>query len=96
MASKYDKINPWTEKLKRLYNCPSISEMDLMYLNYQYERYKTRSFHIVSLSGFTLFGVSAIARRMSPSPTKYYATCLGVTFAFWQFMTMKNNRIIST
>ena len=34
MASKYDKINPYTEKLKRLYNCSSMQESDLMYLNY--------------------------------------------------------------
>lgn len=94
MASKYDKINPWTEKLKRLYNCPSISEPDLMYLNYQYERYKTRNFHIVSLTGFLLFSVSAVARKLSPSPLKYYATCIGVSGAFWQFMVMKNNQHI--
>ena len=91
MASPYDKINPWTEKLKRLYNCSNITENDLMYLNYQYERYKTRNLHIVSLTGFLIFGVSAIARKISPSPAKYYATCIGVGFAFWQFMVMKNN-----
>ena len=91
MASKYDKINPWTEKLKRLYNCSNITEGDLMYLNYQYERYKTRNFHIVSLSGFMLFGVSAIAKKMTVSPAKYYATCLVVSGAFWQFMVMQNN-----
>ena len=92
MASKYDKINPWEEKLKRLYNCSSITESDLMYLNYQFERYKTRSFHIMSLTGFLLFSVSALVRRLKTSPTKYYVSCIAVSGFFWQFMTMQNNQ----
>lgn len=91
MASKYDKINPWTEKLKRLYNCSSIQEGDLMYLNYQFERYKTRNFHIVSMTGFLLFAASAFVKKMNPSTMKYYAFILGTSGTFWQMMVQKNN-----
>lgn len=91
MASKYDRIDPWVEKLKRLYNCSSIQEKDIEYLNYQYERYKTRNFHIVSLTGFLVFSQSALAKKMSPSPFKYYASILFVSYSFWEFMVMQNN-----
>ncbi len=50
-----------------------------------------RNFHIVSITGFMLFSVSAIARKMSPSPAKYYATCIGVSGSFWWGMVYKNN-----
>ena len=91
MATKYEKVNPWTEKLKRLYNSSSITEDDLMYLNYQYERYKQRHFHIVSMTGFMLFAISAVVRKFSTSPMKYYGTCLFISGAFWKLMVMKNN-----
>lgn len=91
MATKYETVDPQAEKLKRLYNCSSITEDDLKYLNYQFERYKTRNFHIVSLTGFLFFAVSATARRLNPSPLKYYVTCLGMGYGFYQFMVMKNN-----
>ena len=94
MATKYDKINPWTEKLKRLYNCSSINEPDLMYLNWQYERYKTRNFHIVSLSGFLLFATSAVVKKFSASPFKFYATAIFVSGSFYKFMVMRNNQHI--
>ena len=94
MATKYDKINPWTEKLKRLYNCSNINEPDLMYLNWQYERYKTRNFHIVSLSGFLLFATSAVVKRFSASPFKFYATAIFVSGSFYKFMVMRNNQHI--
>ena len=86
MTSNYDKVDPWNEKCKRLYNCSSLREDDCMYINYQFERYKTRNFNIVALAGFMLFGVSAIARKFSPSPVKYYTTCLFVSGSFWSFM----------
>ena len=34
MATKYDKKNPWNEKLKRLFNCPRMTEDDQKYLNH--------------------------------------------------------------
>lgn len=94
MASKYETVDPQAEKLKRLYNCSSIQEDDLKYLNYQFERYKTRNFHVVSITGFLFFGVSALVRRVNTSPFKYYVTCLGVSYGFYQFMVMKNNQHI--
>lgn len=34
MATKYDRVNPWEEKLKRLYNCNRMVQEDQKYLNY--------------------------------------------------------------
>jgi len=85
MASKYDKVEPQVEKLKRLYNCSNMQEEDLKYLNYQFERYKTRSLHIVSCAGFLLFGASAFAKKFNPSPMKYYAFISFISWSFWQF-----------
>ena len=45
-ATKYDRVNPWEMKLKRLYNCNKLVEDDEKYLNFQFERYKLRAFHI--------------------------------------------------
>jgi len=28
MATKYDRVNPWEEKLKRLYNCNRMVQED--------------------------------------------------------------------
>ena len=55
MASKYDRVNPWEEKLKRLYNCNKITPPDQKYLNYQFEKYKLRSFQISGLAFGTAF-----------------------------------------
>jgi hypothetical protein len=34
-ASKYyEKVNPWEEKLKRLYNCTRLTQGDQLYLNH--------------------------------------------------------------
>jgi hypothetical protein len=34
MATKYDKVNPYEEKLKRLYNNNRLTEGDQKYMNY--------------------------------------------------------------
>ena len=34
MATKYDRVNPYEEKLKRLYNCNKLTESDQKYMNY--------------------------------------------------------------
>ena len=90
MATKYDVVDPQTEKLKRLYNCSSMQEDDLKYLNFQFERYRTRSFHIVSITGLMVFGLSALVRRINPSAFKYYTTVFGLGFCFYQTMIQKN------
>jgi len=55
MATKYDKVNPWEEKLKRLYNCNRLTEADQKYMNYQFERYKLRAFHIGGIAFVSVF-----------------------------------------
>ena len=34
VAEKYERVNPYEEKLKRLYNCSRLIENDQKYLNY--------------------------------------------------------------
>lgn len=34
MATAYDRVDPWAEKLKRLYNCSRLTKPDQTYLNY--------------------------------------------------------------
>ena len=34
MASKYERVNPWEEKLKRLYNCNRMTTDDQKYINF--------------------------------------------------------------
>ena len=33
IATRYERVNPNEEKLKRLYNCPRMTENDQKYLN---------------------------------------------------------------
>ena len=60
IATKYERVNPNEEKLKRLYNCTRMIEADQKYLNYQFERYKLRSFHVIGVCGVTAFILGAI------------------------------------
>jgi hypothetical protein len=92
MASKYDRVNPWEEKLKRLYNCNRLVAEDQKYLNYQFERYKLRSFHIVSLCGGGMFAIGCIPIVKQATPFKYWTSVIVTAFAAYKWMTARNNQ----
>jgi hypothetical protein len=91
MATKYDRVNPWEEKLKRLYNCPRMLPEDQKYLNYQFERYKLRSFHIVSLCGGGMFAIGNIPVIKAATPFKYWTSLIVVSYSVYKWLTMRNN-----
>jgi hypothetical protein len=92
MATKYDRVNPWEEKLKRLYNCNKMVHDDQKYLNYQFERYKLRSFHIVSLVGCSMFVYGNIPFVKQATPFKYWSSLLVGAFTLYKFLTHRNNQ----
>ena len=78
MATKYDRVNPWEEKLKRLMNCSRLTDQDQKYFNYQYEKYALRSMQIKG-AAFT----SAVLFMLFPfvsnsSKFKYYTSGMAV------------------
>ena len=90
-VTKYERVNPNEEKLKRLYNCTRMSEDDQKYLNYQFERYKLRSFHIVAASGAAAFVIGAIPIIRTSTPFKYWTTLLISAASLYKFLTLRNN-----
>jgi hypothetical protein len=92
MATKYDRVNPWEEKLKRLYNCNRMVADDQKYLNYQFERYKLRSFHIVSLVGGSMFVIGNIPVIKTATPFKYWSSLLFTAFSAYKMLTHRNNQ----
>ena len=91
IATRYEKINPMEEKLKRLYNCSRLREADTKYLNFQFERYKLRSFHIVATMGFTAFLLGTVPVIKSASPFKYWSAIIFGIGGLYKFLTLKNN-----
>ena len=91
MATKYDRVNPWEEKMKRLYNCNRMINEDQKYLNYSFERYKLRSFHITSLVGGTMFIFGNIPIVKAATPAKYWSSLLIYAFTMYKWLTHKNN-----
>ena len=91
IATKYERVNPNEEKLKRLYNCNRMSEEDQKYLNYQFERYKLRSFHVVGAVGVVSFVLGSIPFIKSSSSYKYWSSILVGCFSLYKFLTMRNN-----
>lgn len=92
MATKYDRVNPWEEKLKRLYNCNRMSHDDQKYLNYQFERYKLRSFHIVSLVGGSMFVYGSIPIVKQSTQFKYWTSLILMAMGGYKWLTFKNNQ----
>lgn len=92
MASKYDRVNPWEEKLKRLYNCNRITQPDQKYLNYQFEKYKLRSFHISALAFGVAFAYGQIPVVKNATAFKYYSSIIALGFTLYQSFTYLNNR----
>ena len=92
MASKYDRVNPWEEKLKRLYNCNKITQPDQKYLNYQFEKYKLRSFQITGLAFGTSFAYGNIPVVKNATNFKYYSSIIVLGYAIFQSFTYMNNR----
>jgi hypothetical protein len=92
MASKYDRVNVQEEKLKRLYNCNRITPSDQKYLNYQYERYKLRNFHISALAFGTAFLFAQIPIVKTATNFKYYSSVIVLGIAIYKSLTMANNR----
>jgi hypothetical protein len=91
MATKYDRVVPQEEKLKRLYNCPRLAEIDQRYLNFSFDRHKTRQFHIVSICCFGGFAASAITVVKQATALKYWSFILIFSYSSWKYMTMLNN-----
>ena len=91
VATKYERIDPHEEKLKRLYNCTRMTEDDLKYLNYQFERYKLRSFHIAGTVGVSAFILGAVPIIKSATPLKYWSAIIVGCTSMWKFLTMRNN-----
>ena len=91
VATKYERVNPNEEKLKRLYNCSRMLEEDQKYLNYQFERYKLRSFHSVGVVGFASFFLSTIPIIKRASSLKYWTAIIFSCFSLYKFLTMRNN-----
>ena len=92
--TKYEKVDVHAEKLKRLYNCSTMTENDCKYLNFQYERYKTRNLQIVSACAFLIFGLGTIPIVKRSSNTKYYVTLLFCTGGLYKFLVYRNNQHI--
>ena len=92
MASKYDRVDPWEEKLKRLYNCNRITDDDQKYLNYQFERYKLRGFQTVLLAFGSTFLYSMIPVVKNATPFKYYSSCIVLIFGIYKSLVNMNNR----
>ena len=91
IATKYEKVNPNEEKLKRLYNSTRMTENDQKYLNYQFERYKLRQFHIVGVVGVTCFVSGALPVMKTASPFKYWTVIIIGCLSLFKFLTMRNN-----
>ena len=92
MATKYDRVNPWEEKLKRLYNCNRLTPDDQKYLNYQFERYKLRSFHIVTAIGGSCFVFGNIPVIKQTTPFKYWSSLIVTALMAYKFMMKRNNQ----
>jgi hypothetical protein len=91
MATKYDRVNPWQEKLKRLYNCPRMVPDDVQYLNIQFERYKLRSFHIVCLTGIYSFIHGNLPIVKATSNLKYWSSLIVCTYSLYKWLLTRNN-----
>ena len=91
IATRYERVNPNEEKLKRLYNCNRVTEEDQKYLNYQFERYKLRSFHIVGVMGVSAFALGSIPIIKQASSLKYWSAIIFGVSGIYKFMTLKNN-----
>ena len=94
MAQKYEKVDAHTEKLKRLYDCSSLTQDDCQYLNFQYERYKNRNLQVVTACAFLIFGLGWIPIVHKSSNFKYYTTLLFTTGGLYKFLLMRNNEHI--
>ena len=91
VATKYERVNPNEEKLKRLYNCTRMIEQDQKYLNYQFERYKLRSFHSVGLVGISGLLLSSIPVIKKATSIKYWSAIIFSCISMYKFLTMRNN-----
>jgi hypothetical protein len=92
MATKYDRVDPCVEKLKRLYNCPRLTRSDQEYLNFQFERYKQRAFHIGALCGFSMFMAGSLPFMKQTSSFKYWSAILTGTFIMYRHLTHLNRQ----
>lgn len=92
MASKYDRVNPWEEKLKRLYNCNRMTQPDQKYLNYQFERYKLRNFHISALAFGITFMYAQVPVVKNATAFKFYSSTIVLAFSIYKSMTYMNNK----
>ena len=92
MATKYERVNPWEEKLKRLYNCNRMIQPDQKYLNYQFERYKLRNFHISAISFALAFGFGQVPVVKNATQFKYYSSIIVLAFSLYKSLTHANNR----
>ncbi len=91
MATKYDRVNPYEEKLKRLMNCSRLTESDQKYLNYQFERYKLRAFHIMGTAFTLVFVWGSLPFVKNATQFKYYSSSIVLGLSIYKIFTMMNN-----
>lgn len=91
MATKYDRVNPWEEKLKRLMNCSRLVETDQRYLNYQFEKYKLCNYHITCAAFASLFMFGSLPVVKQATPFKYYSSVAGVGLGVYYVYIKLNN-----
>ena len=87
----YERVNPQEEKLKRLYNCTRLTESDQKYLNYQFERYKLRSFHILGVVGVGAFILGTIPIIQKATSFKYWTAIMVGCMSCYKYLTLCNN-----
>ena len=92
MATKYDRVNPYEEKLKRLMNCSRLTESDQKYLNFQFERYKLRAFHIMGSAFTATFIFANLPFVKNATQFKYYTSSLALGITIYKVFTMMNNQ----
>ena len=92
MATKYDRVNPWEEKLKRLMNCSRLTESDQKYLNFQFERYKLRNYQIICLAFTSMFPWGALTVVKQATNFKFYSSMFGMGFGiYFLFIKLSNS-----
>ena len=97
MATKYAPIkDPMQEKLKRLYNWPKLVEEDQKYLNFQFERYKLRNYHIMGSAFMLSFFFQCIPKVYHSTYFKYWTSTIAVGYTVYKTLTVKNTNHFHT
>ena len=69
-----------------------MTEDDQKYLNYQFERYKSRNFQVVAVSFIAAFAFGAVPVVKNSTATKYYTSVIVLGGGLYKSLTYMNNR----